>query len=194
MVFSFTEIFDMAIMSLVVGFIFSGIFSQIKSRDVLDQYLKPMSGLFDWEAIKRAIIVIAPAIILHEFGHKFVAMAFGLSAQFNAAYGWLAFGAILKIIGSPFLFFVPAYVSFPAIATPLQSVLIGVAGPAVNGLLYLFSKYMVHRKQKISQTRHLMWVLSAKINGFLCIFNLIPIPGFDGFHVFYNLTKIIFGI
>ena len=70
MLLSLFEIGQFIILTLALGYIFSGF---IKT----DPY-KPRK-LFDWEDIKFAAIVSTPAVVLHEFGHKFVALAFGLA-------------------------------------------------------------------------------------------------------------------
>lgn len=180
---SFQEIIDIAIMTAFVGFIFSDVFGRYRnaseSDDPLAAYTRPKSaGL---ENFKFAAIVTAPAIILHEFGHKFVAIAFGLNATFHAAYAWLGLGLILKLLNFGFIFFVPAYVSYPALATPLQSALISGAGPFVNLLLWIIPVLLL--KAGIVGRKHAAFlVLTSRINMFLFIFNMIPIPPFDGFH------------
>ena len=56
---------------------------------------------FNWIDFKYAIYVSAPAIIIHELGHKFVAMAYGYTATFEMFSLGLAIGVVLKLIGSP---------------------------------------------------------------------------------------------
>jgi len=139
---SFQELFDIAVMSLVIGFIFKD-FVRPKSLNP-DEFLKNITpglgtGLGNLSSFWYAVLLVAPSIILHEFGHKLTAMALGLHATFHAAYRWLVIGVILKLVMPGFIFFVPAYVSFPATTGPLQSALIAFAGPAVNGLLWVGS-------------------------------------------------------
>ncbi len=184
MFFTLKEFFDMIVMSLAIGFIFSDFFSTYKHR--IPYYSQ---GRFDWNSFWFSVLLVAPTIILHEFGHKFTAMAFGLHAVFHAAYFWLLIAVLLKLIHSPFLFFVPAYVSIYGPASPGASALIAFAGPAVNLLLFLISKLVIPKASK----RNLpYWMLFSKINFFFFIFNMLPIPGFDGFTVYFNLFKIIF--
>ncbi len=148
-IFSFNEIFDIMIMSFVIGFVFKDFFKKQMvhtNYDPLAQF-NNKSTFFD-ESFKTALIIIAPAIIFHEFGHKFVAMFFGLSATFHAAYGWLAIALLLKLSGFGFVFLVPAYVSFAG-ATYYQALWIAFAGPAVNLIFYLISHICI--KKKISK-------------------------------------------
>ena len=194
MVFSVSEIIDMIIMTVIVGYVFSDFLAQYQPKkqtenyDPLAQYLKPKQDF--WQKFLFAVSVGAPAIILHEFGHKFVAIFFGATASFQAAYGFLLLAIILKIFKSPFIFFVPAYVAFSGNLNSTEVGLIALAGPVVNVLLWAISKYIVyllttHKKLGRKYGKYIPYfVVSAKINGFLAIFNMIPIPGFDGYHVF----------
>ncbi len=188
MIISTREIFDMVVMTAALGFIFEGMFRQFRpKKDILEHYRRPG---FDWDAFKFAAMVTAPAIILHELGHKFVAMSFGISATFYAAYMWLGIGIILKLINSPFIFFVPAFVAITP-TDPGTSALIAFSGPAVNGLLWLASHIAI--KRNLVKKKHIPYAyISRYINGFLFIFNMIPIPGFDGSHVFEGVIRAIF--
>ncbi len=196
---SLMELFDIVVMSLVVGFIFKDI-------------LRPQRGPADPDDLIRnvtpgksprlsdfwfAVLLVAPAIIFHEFGHKFTAMAFGLSATFHAAYAWLVIGVILKFVLPGFVFFVPAYVSYPLSASPSMSALIAFAGPAVNGLFwlgcFLYMRFSLpkRRLRRKDEEKLRFLVLFRRINGFLFVFNLLPIPGFDGFHLFSSLWRLV---
>ncbi len=186
--FTFGELFDIVAMSLIIGFIFSDFFSDYyhKFKGYAERF--PTYG-FDWSSFWFATLLVAPTIILHEFGHKFVALSFGLHATFHAAYVWLLLAVVLKLVGSPFLFFVPAFVSIAGVSTPLQSALIAFAGPGTNLLLYLISKIFIKSSSKKALP---YWLLFSKINLFFFIFNMLPIPGFDGFTVYLNLFRMLF--
>lgn len=192
---SLYEIFDIILMSLVVGWIFKDLFKPKFAWKSPDEYLKnvtPGVKNLKMNDFWFAVLLVAPSIILHEFGHKLIAMSFGLDATFHAAYKWLVIAILLKMFLG-FIFFVPAYVSFPAIALPWQSALIAFAGPAVNGLLYLGTLlYMKYSKRKHGKEMTRFLILFKRINGFLFVFNMIPIPGFDGFHVLSSLAKMVF--
>jgi len=182
------EIFDIILMTFVVGFVFMGIFKPQKKvvHDALEKYLKKGKG-FDWHSFWFAAMVTAPAIILHELGHKITALSFGLSAEFNAAYIWLGIAIILRLIGSSFIFFVPAYVSISGNATQSQLAITAFAGPAVNLIIFLIAFIVIKNSQKMSMKSVQFWQLTKSISLFLFIFNMIPIPGFDGFTVFKSL-------
>jgi len=191
------ELVDIVLMSLVVGFIFKDILRSGRQPMHPDDLLKNVTPGLKLSRLSDfwfAVALVAPSIIFHEFGHKFTAMAFGYTATFHAAYTWLAIGVLLKFVLPGFVFFVPAYVSFSAAATPLQSSLIAFAGPAVNGLFwlgsFLYMRYGLKGRLSSKDSETLRFLaLFRRINGFLFIFNLIPIPGFDGYHVFSGLAQ-----
>lgn len=177
MVLSLRELVDVTIMTLAVGYIFSDLFLQA-FRDKK-------------KAFTFSCLVTAPALILHELGHKFFALSFGLSAQFHAAYLWLVIGVILKIMGSNFIFFVPAYVSISGSVTPGASALIAFAGPLLNLTLFILS-WAALRKGTYKTKTYLFLHVTKQINLFLFIFNMLPIPFFDGFKVYQGLFAAIF--
>jgi len=169
MIISLGEIFDFILMSLIVGYIFSGFFSR-------------KNAAFDLKSILFAASVTAPAIILHELSHKFAAMSFGLTATFHAAYFWLMIGLVLKAISPGFIFFVPAYVSVQGMSTPLTQTLVSVAGPLTNLALFFIAWAALALNIFKKPATVLFAKLTKRINGFLFVLNMLPIPGFDGFH------------
>ena len=173
MLFGLLELVDVIVMTLAVGFIF---------KDLFKQFDRPF--LF-------SCLVTAPAIILHELGHKFVALGFGLEATFNAAYSWLVIGILLKLLNTGFIFFVPAYVSISGIVTPLQSALTAVAGPALNLLLFT-TAYFLLKQKKLKTKTFIFLTVTKQINLFLFVFNMLPLPFFDGFKVYQGIWQLLF--
>ena len=93
--FSLQELIDVIIMTLALGFIFKDIFVRPSSPyDPLTYYKKKIN----LENFKFAIIATAPAVILHELAHKFVAIAYGLEATFHAHYFFLGIGLLMKLL------------------------------------------------------------------------------------------------
>ena len=183
------EILDIVIMTLALGFIFKDIFKKPRSSyDPIHYYQKK----FNLEDFKFAVMVTAPAIILHEFGHKFTAMAFGATATFNAAYMFLGLGILLKLIGSRFIFFVPAYIAWSGNVTNFEAAWIAIAGPLVNLIIWGVAYIILKKKKGLTKTEVHFWALTKKINLFLFIFNMIPLPFFDGGHFFGNHIQGIF--
>lgn len=192
MVFNFSELIDIAIMSAYLGFIFSDMLPQRKENyDPLKRY----SQKYDWSSFKYAIYATAPAVIVHELAHKFVAMGFGLDAVFMAFYRdtftlmLAVFSLIAKITGFGFVFFVPGFVSISGQGTALEFALSALAGPLFNLALWI-AAYFVLKSKKLSKKHFLFWTLTKKINMFLFIFNMIPIPGFDGYKFFMGLIRV----
>lgn len=183
MILTLRELFDAALMTVAVGYIFMSIFQA-----------RSMRIGFDWKALWFACLVTAPALVLHELAHKFVAMAAGLQATFHAAYTWLGIGILLKLAGAPFIFFVPAYVSIgcaahPCAIPPLISAMTAFAGPFLNLLLWV-SSWAVLKYHRVRSKRWLVfWFLTKKINMLLFILNMLPIPGFDGFTFYSGLWQ-----
>ena len=72
------EIVDLIVVTLALGYIFSAYIRKPKTELEL---VYPRFGL-TWDEFKFAMMVTAPAVILHELAHKFVAIALGLTATF----------------------------------------------------------------------------------------------------------------
>ena len=187
--FVFQELIDLVIMIGVIGFIFKDMLPvrDIKNYEPLDEFKNKKSFL--GEGFKNAVIVTAPAIALHELGHKLSAISFGLEATFHAAYTWLGIGLLLKLFNAPFLFFVPGFVSYTGIAVePLARAFIAFSGPLVNLLLFLLATVAI--KQRWFDSKYLpLLVLTKQINLFLFIFNMIPLGFFDGAQVLRSLMQ-----
>ncbi|MBT4397595.1 M50 family metallopeptidase [archaeon] len=174
---SLWEIISLVIMTVALGYIFTG---YVRS-DPYD------FKRFSWKELKFSMIVAAPAVVLHEFGHKFVAMAFGHSATFFVYWWGLGLALILKVINSPLLILAPAYVSIPGGIPAFDAFWIALAGPLVNLILFLISMLVLKYKKKMKHIEMVGWTISKRLNLFLFIFNMIPIPPLDGSHVLSNL-------
>jgi len=186
MFFTLGEFFDACVMSAALGFIFSDLARRFRPhKDPL--YELQTNRLEDF---KFALYATVPAVLMHELGHKFVALGFGMQATFHAAYVWLAIGMMLRLINFPFIFFVPAFVSISGMGTPLSDALIAFAGPLVNGLLWL-GAYLALKHKHTNKKHYELLYLTKQINMFLFIFNMIPIPGFDGYTFFSSLIGIL---
>ena len=146
-----------------------------------------------------AMAVTAPAIVLHEFAHKGAALLAGLSATFHASYGGLFMGLLMKwVLG--FIVFVPAYVSISApqaaagIASAMPSQLtfglIALAGPATNLVLWLLARFALENRVLRGYEQAL--VLVRELNRMLFFFNMLPIPGFDGFQFYSAVFRTLF--
>lgn len=174
--FELMEFIDVIVMTLAVGFIFMDLFV-------------PPGSKFNKKALLFAILVTAPAIIFHELGHKLIALAFGYTATFHAAYIWLAIGVALKLMRTGFIFFVPGYVSIGGAAVAgLPMAMTALAGPAINAILFLTALGVLKYSRPKGKTA-MFWIVTKQINGFLFVFNMLPIPLFDGFKVYSGLYQ-----
>ncbi len=170
-IISVAEIIDIIIMVLATGYIF------LPERT--------------WQAYKTMMLVTGPAIVCHELAHKFAALLVGLQATIHASMFGLGLGIALRAIGSPFVFFVPGFASIHGSLLPWQNLVVSIAGPATNGILYLVSSHMLKKSMggHHLHKHYMVLVLTKKVNGFLFILNMIPIPGFDGSHVLRALLS-----
>ena len=182
------ELVDIIIMTFAIGYIFSDFFRRepLEGYDPLKYYQKP--PLF--ENIKFAAMVAAPAVVFHELAHKFVAMLFGATATLHAPYTMYAVVILLKLMRFPLLFFVGGYVSHTPLP-PIESSIVAIAGPLTNLILWLAAIAVV-KYRLIDRKYYKIIVPMGKLNMFLFIFNIIPLPGFDGFHFFSSLFKAFF--
>jgi Zn-dependent protease len=172
-------------MAFAIGYIFSDFFRRepLEGYDPLKYYRK--QPLF--ENIKYAALIAAPAVVFHELAHKFVAVFFGAQATLHAPYFWYATVILLKLMKFPLLFFVGGYVTHTPLPA-LQSALVAVAGPLTNLLLWL-AAIAVIKFRLVDRKYYKLVIPMGKINMFLFIFNMIPLPGFDG----YNFITSLFG-
>lgn len=189
MLFSINELIDLVIMVVAVGFIFSKIFKKEQiAYDPLEQ-LRKKSVWFD--DLWYGIIIAAPAIVLHELAHKFVAMGFGATATLQAPVILYLIAIAMVLSKFPIIFLVGGYVSIIGQLSPVQLALVSVAGPLTNCAIWGVSRIIVKNNVMKKYTREI--VLVGKLNFFLFVFNMIPIPMFDGFGFFYNILRVIFG-
>ncbi len=178
------EILNFAIMSVVIGYIFMGLYPS-RPRTVYDMTHKKK---FDLRGFKFAVMIAAPAIVLHELAHKFVAMGYGYTASFELFPMGLAIGVILKLIGSPFLLIAPGYVSIgvEALSNSVAYRIIAFAGPATNLVIWLGSMFLLKSKRRWSTWQFSALRMSKYLNMLLFFFNMIPFGPFDGAKVFFG--------
>jgi Zn-dependent protease len=192
MLFSLQEFIDVIIMTLGVAYIFMDRFNVSTPSKVVDPLIAQYQKFrgFRWQTLWVAILITAPAVIFHELAHKLVAISYGLQATFHAAYFWLGFGVLMKVLNTGLIFFVPGYVSHSASALPIESAAIAFAGPFLNLVLYIICWSLVKFQPFKMSTRTLQILAASRyINGFLFLFNMIPFGFFDGSHVVEGLIK-----
>jgi len=158
--------------------------------------------LFNFERL----ILLAPAFLLaitvHEFSHGYIAYRLGDPTAKDA--GRLTFNPIshLDLFGTLALLFIgfgwakPVPVNPYNFADPRKDNLwVALAGPASNfisafffGLLFrVLNPFM--GSSEIGQVILVMIYLAVWINLILTVFNLLPIPPLDGFHILEGLVS-----
>lgn len=144
---------------------------------------------YQW-SLWLAFIVVAIGLIIHELGHKFVGVFLGMDeihfmlSPLGIAAGFLS-GAL---IGQALV--TPGGVTYDMRENSRDRFLMGLGGPAANMLL--FGVFML-----ISMTAPFtvgvadgevnVWLAAALVNLYLALFNLLPIPMFDG-HQLYKIN------
>ncbi len=184
------EIVDILIMIFAIGFIFKDMFKRIPKPHHHRDYdpLLHMKKSDFWEDLKHSMMIAAPAIVLHEFAHKFVAMSYGATATLHAPYTMYAIVIALKLINFPLIFFVGGYVAHTALA-PFPSAMVSIAGPLTNFIIFLLCTAAV-KYNWIHKKYHPMVFIMGKLNLFLSIFNMLPIRGFDGYNFFQSIMQV----
>lgn len=154
------------------------------------------------EIVGGACIATATAFVIHEMGHKFVAIRHGYVANFQM---W-TWGIILALVtalltGGHFFFGAPGAVYItPGAAAGVfgygyyssnhkmndpdhENMIISAAGPGINlgfGSLFLLLLLRFNTPGFLSILAFFGFQLNAILGGF----NMLPIPPFDGYKVF----------
>lgn len=139
-----------------------------------------------------ALLIIAPAFVLHEMGHKFVAQKFGFWAEYRMWTQGLLLAVFFTIMG--FLFVAPGAVYFAphgfGAGTKEKIGRVGLIGPMIN--IFLGVIFAAGSLLAAGNFWAPIFLVGATVNAFLAIFNLIPFPPLDGEKVFVWDKKIWF--
>jgi Zn-dependent protease len=154
------------------------------------------------------IIPLVFAIVLHEISHGWVALALGDTTARDRGrltpnpirhadpIGTVALPLILAITGAPiFGWAKPVPVDARKLRKPrTYMMVVALAGPAMNLLLAMVAAILAGLLWTTISQGGLVWrfiglnlVNFVAINIFLALFNLLPIPPFDGGHVVRGL-------
>jgi Zn-dependent protease len=179
------EVIDLIAMTLLLGYIFSGFIKRphVNWEDFLRR------PLFNWKDLQYSALIVAPAVVLHELGHKLVGIALGFTATFKAFYPGLLIGVAFKLANFPFIFFIPGFVEIPGGAgDPVSFSVVAFAGPAVNLILYVVATVLLRMDVHLGKYKHAV-ILTQRVNLWLFILNMLPIPGLDGSKVLSGIRQ-----
>lgn len=135
--------------------------------------------IYPVQSLLLAVIMII-SFILHEIAHKFTAQHFGIWAEFRL----MLFGVLLTLLSIiPFSFIkflAPGAVMIASPTNEEENGKISISGPIINltlGVLFLILNFLVTSLQYIFR-------VGLFLNGFIALFNLLPITILDGKKVF----------
>ncbi len=153
-----------------------------------------------------SLVTMGSGFILHEMGHKLVAIYYGAYARFQMWVQGLVFMLITSLLGV--LFAAPGAVYiYSRNITKKQNGIISLAGPIVNLLVMLVflglsivAPIHIHFSFDLSFLAPLfnngafeVWRFGAYLNFILCMFNMIPAFPLDGSKVFAWSMPVWFG-
>ena len=131
------------------------------------------------------MIGVGLGTILHEFGHKFVAMKYGYRSEFKLwpiglliAFVTSFFGIVISVAGEARIF-------ADDISDEIQG-RISIAGPMFNialALIFIVIAALVYPFNVHSDIFHLIYLICTvgfSVNSFLATFNLLPFYTLDG--------------
>lgn len=136
-------------------------------------------------------LVMIFSFVIHELSHKFMAQKYKYHAEFRANKGMLWISVALSFFG--FIIAAPGAVHFFGQHDPKKTGIIAYAGPFSNlviaiicfgtGILFLGLPFL---------TKFSILYLVYFINAVLAVFNMLPLPRFDGAKIWaWNKTIFI---
>ena len=176
--FTFEEIKEILISSLILAFVFF--------YPGLRLFSMPFEEIVLGFAVYFLIIIFA--FIPHELAHKFSAMHYKCVAKYKILWPGLKMALVLAIVTNGYFViaapgavvvysgFVDMWGKTRSVLTKKQDAIISASGPAAN---ILVASVMVLFFGDIPLALSI-----AYVNSFLAMFNMIPIPPFDGYKVF----------
>jgi Zn-dependent protease len=136
-------------------------------------------------------LTVGLAFVFHELMHKFIAQKYGLWAEFRAFYPMLFLAVVISFFG--FIIAAPGAVMIKGrYLSKDRNGRISLAGPMTNiilALIFLLLLFFTNVQGIIS----LFFSYGLTINSLLALFNILPVPGFDGRKV-YEWNKAVYTV
>jgi Zn-dependent protease len=174
--FSAQEIQDLLIAWLALGVAFAIFFAGGGQRAIALVTGSPTTFAV---ALVISLLTAGVGFLLHELGHKVMAVRYGNVAAFRAEYNMLFLAIMSAFLG--FIFAAPGAVHHRGRLTERQHGLIALAGPAVN--LVLAAVFVPLWLGGVAFGIDLLELLGGRglaVNLFLAAFNMIPVGALDG--------------
>jgi Zn-dependent protease len=140
---------------------------------------------FSWQFLA----IFISAFLVHELAHKFLAQYYGSWAEFRAEMYGLIITAISALPIMPFKFIAPGAVMVN-LGDRQKFGRVALIGPVTN-LVMGFSFLLLSNLYSNSNGEY--FAIGASFNGWIAMFNLIPMGVLDGQKIF-DWNKIVWGI
>ncbi len=124
-------------------------------------------------------VILTASFLAHEIAHKVTAQKRGLWAEFRLTM-WGAVVTLISVISPLFKIISPGAMMVSGSASLKETGEISLAGPAVN----IIASAALFASAFILSPLSEVLLLAAFLNGFMAVFNLIPIGILDGFKIF----------
>mgnify|MGYP001385389742 CR=1 FL=1 len=159
---------------------------------------------FPLEQIPFVLLVLLIAFTIHEFSHAYTAYKFGDPTPKHHGRVTLNPRVHLDVLGTILIFLAgfgwakPVLINRANFKRPrMMGILVAIAGPLSNLLLCFLSLFVLHLLLRsgaleglqpgVQQAITLFLHIMVSLNMVLFVFNMIPLPPLDGYHVLENV-------